>query len=74
MNRETIEKSNTIHGNIIKFLKNSNEPKSMKEIVEHILKDRTLNTDTPNNTIRGVIQRSKFIKKNVYAKFELIEQ
>jgi len=73
MNRDTIEKSNTIHGNIIKFLKASKEPKSMKEITEHILKERSLNTNTPNNTIRGVIQRSKFIKKNVYAKFELTD-
>lgn len=73
MNKETIEKSNSVHGWIIRFLKLSDEPKSLKEISEHILNQRKIDGKTPNNTIRGILQRSKYIRKNVYAKYELIE-
>jgi len=44
----------------------------MKEITAHVLKQKKLNSDTPGNSIRGVLQRSKFIRKNEFAKFELI--
>ena len=70
--RDAIESSNSIHGIIIKILKNSKEPLSMDELLEQISKERKLNTTTPKHTIRGVIQRSKFIKKNIYSKFELV--
>lgn len=71
MNRDDIEKSDSIHGIVIRFLKTNKEPATMKEITEHVLKQRKLDTKTPGHTIRGVIQRSKFIKKNIYAKYEL---
>jgi hypothetical protein len=73
VNRESIENGNSIHGIIIRFIKNSKEPVTMKEITEHILQQRELQSATPKNTIRGVIFRSKFIKKNIYAKYELID-
>lgn len=74
MDRDDIEASNSIHGIIIKFLKSKKEPATMKEIVDHVLEKRDLNTKTPGHTIRGVLQRSKFIKKNIYAKFELSDR
>ena len=73
MNRNTIEKSNSVHGHIIKFLKLSDEPKSMKEISEYVQNQRKIEGKTPGNTIRGIIQRSKFIRKNIYAKYELVK-
>jgi len=73
MNRNSIEQSNSIHGIIIKFLKKNKEPVTIKEITEHVLQKRKLNTKTPGYTIRGILQRSKFIKKNVFAKYELTD-
>ena len=73
MNRDQLEKTNTIHGLAIALLKKKNEPQSMEEITEFILKNKKLDTKTPKNTIRGVLLRSKFIKKNIYAKYELID-
>ena len=73
MNRDDIEKSNSIHGIIIKFLKKNKEPVTIKEITEHVLQTRKLDGKTPGYTIRGILQRSKFIKKNVFAKYELTE-
>lgn len=71
MDRNSIEQSNSIHGIIIKFL--NKEPATMKEITEHVLQQRDMNTKTPGHTIRGVLQRSKFIKKNIFAKYELVD-
>ena len=73
MDRDAIEQSDSIHGIIIKFLKENKDPATMKEITEHVLKQRKLETKTPGHTIRGILQRSKFIKKNVLAKYELID-
>ena len=72
--RDDLEKTNTIHGLVIKILKKNKDPLSMDEIAEYILKNKKLDTKTPKNTIRGVLLRSKFIKKNIYAKYELINQ
>ena len=72
--RDDLEKTNTIHGLVIKILKKNKDPLSMDEIAEYILKNKKLDTKTPKNTIRGVLLRSKFIKKNIYAKYELIDQ
>lgn len=63
----------SVQGIIIRFLKTKKEPATMKEITEHVLQQRKLDTETPGHTIRGVIQRSKFIKKNIYAKYELTD-
>jgi len=73
MNRDDIEKSNSIHGIIITFLKKNKEPVTIKEITEHVLQTRELDGKTPGYTIRGVLQRSKFIKKNIFAKYELTD-
>ncbi len=73
MDIETIEKSNSIQGLIIKFLKLSDEAKSMQEILEYVENQRKIEGKTPGNTIRSVIQRSKYIRKNIYAKYELIK-
>ena len=72
MDKDHIEQSDSIHGIIIRFLKSEKKPISMKEITAHVLKQKKLNSDTPGNSIRGVLQRSKFIRKNEFAKFELI--
>ncbi len=73
MNRDTIESGNGVHGVIIKFLKTKKEPVSMKEIIDHVLEQRKLDGKTPGNTIRAILQRSKFIHKNEFAKFKLSE-
>jgi hypothetical protein len=73
MNRDDVEQSNSIHGIIIKFLKAKKEPASMKEIVNHIIEQHGLDSKTPGNTVRSILQRSKYIKKNIYAQFELLD-
>ena len=73
MNRELIEQSNSVHGYILRFLIQSEGAKTMKEIIQHVEKERKIEGKTPQNTIRGIIQRSKYIRKNIYAKYELIE-
>ncbi len=71
MKRDDIENSDSIHGIIIKFLKLKQKPVTMREITDYVLQQRKLDTKTPGQTIRGVILRSRFIKKNIFAKFEL---
>ena len=53
--RDAIEQSNSVHGIIIRILKNSDEPLSMDELLDHISRERKLNTETPKHTIRGII-------------------
>jgi len=73
MDRDQIEQSDSIHGLIIQILKKNKEPLSMEELSELIFKQRKLKTKTPKHTLRGILQRSKFIKKNIWAKYELID-
>ena len=72
MNRDKIEQSNSIHGLVIKILKKNKEPMNMDEIIELLFQQRTLNTKTPKHTMRGILSRSKFIRKNIFAKYELV--
>lgn len=73
MNKESIATSNSVHGYILRFLIKLEEVKTMKEIVQHIEKERKIKGKTPQNTIRGIIQRSKYIKKNIHAKYEIVK-
>jgi|SaaInlStandDraft_2_1057019.scaffolds.fasta_scaffold679926_1 hypothetical protein len=73
MDRETIKKSDSVHGHIIRFLEQSEDAKTLKEIMGYVTTQRTIDGKTPGNTIRGIVQRSKYIRKTIYAKYELIK-
>lgn len=61
----------SIHSHIIKILKKSNKPMTVIEITKQVLKQRSIKSKTPTNTVFATLQRSNFATKTGVSTFKL---
>jgi len=55
-----------IHYTVVSILKNAKRPMSVKEITDRVLRVRRIKGKTPGNTVSGVLQQSKYVKRYAY--------
>ena len=56
----------SLHGIVVKILKQSNKPMRVRDILDKVMKIRKIKSKTPLNSIVNTLQTSKYVVRTGY--------